>query len=182
MADHCGSLTWNISGTSLSKFLAASNGDEFASDTFTAGSFTFQCKVYPNGRKREQRGCVMLYFVLQTALSPKMSKLTVKARLFCVQTQCDWKHIQHLKRDNARGIGWHSKNMLLSEAQSAGAALQLICEVTILRIEYKDSPQINIYHKLSRMAAAFEYKWDMTPSLLASLQSAHNGKFYHSSD
>ena len=93
MAAQSGSLAWDISGDELDKFLSSRNGEEFASEKFVAGAFTFQCKVYPNGRKREQKGCVMLYFVLQSSLGKKISKVSVKARLYCPQTLCDWKHI-----------------------------------------------------------------------------------------
>ena len=185
MAEQSGCLEWNIASSGLNKFLNARNGDEFASEIFECGSFVFQCKVYPNGRKKEQKGCVMLYFILQTSLNSKnISKITVKARLYCPQTLCDWKHIQHLKKDNA-GIGWHSKNMLLNEISSDLSHIKFICQITILRIEYKphqNSIGINIYHKLSQMDLYSKFEWNINSKLLESFKKSHNGKFYHSSD
>ena len=144
----------------------------------------------------------MLYFVLQSSLTSQISKITVKARLYCPQTLCDWKHIQHLKKDNA-GIGWHSKNMLLSEAQQH-SHLKFLCQITILRIEYQSSPKasktgtggghgggsgtdtnslgVNIYHKLSKMNVSTVHQWEMSRKLLDSFRAAHCGKFYHSMD
>eukprot|EP01083_Nonionella_stella_P142092 438892_1 len=189
MTDHSGSLHWEFSGASLTKFLAASNGAEFASETFNAGRFTFQCKVYPNGRKSCQKGCVMLYFILQTSFTKKINQITVKARLYCPQTLCDWKHIQHLKRDNA-GIGWHSQNMLLQEAKPH-SHIKFVCDIDVVRIEYKPSSKHshksinighNIYHKLSQMNVYTRYDWNIHPKLLQSFQASHNGKFYHSPD
>eukprot|EP01084_Bolivina_argentea_P178308 308231_1 len=177
-SQHSGSLSWEFSGFKLHTFLSSKNGDEFVSETFHAGSFKFQCKMYPNGRKKEQEGCVMLYFILQTSLANKISKITVNARLYCPQTLCDWRHIQHLKKDNA-GIGWHSKNMLLSEIKNE-SYLKFICQITIVRIEYKNNH--NIYHKLTKMNTYTRHEWIINSELFESFTTAHNGKFYHSND
>ena len=60
-----GTFTWNITDKSfIHNILNAKNGQTFYSQKFNIAKLHWQLELYPNGRKKEQKGSFHLYLKL----------------------------------------------------------------------------------------------------------------------